>query len=47
MLSETNDIDELPEDVFSIYFKTTDQYQWKDPSILDEYKNVLTKPILY
>ena len=42
-ISEINDTDELLEGIFPIDFKTTDQYQQKDRSILAKYKKCTYK----
>ena len=34
IMSEINDIEEIPEDSFPINLKLIDRYQWKDPSLM-------------
>ena len=46
-MSEINDTDEFNEVIFPINLKTTYQYQHKYPSILDKYKAVHAKPVLF
>ena len=36
-MTEINDTEELPEGIFPINLKFIDQYQRKDPSIMDKY----------
>ena len=39
ILSEINYIEEIPEDDFNIHFKTIQQYQWAEPSLMAKYKD--------
>ena len=36
-MSEINETEELPESIFPVNLKWTDQYQRKDPSLMDKY----------
>ena len=39
IVSEINDIEELPDVNFSIHLKLIQKYQWAEPSIIAKYKN--------
>ena len=43
IVSEMNDIKELPEDNFPINLKSIDQYQQKEPTLMDKYQKYIYK----